>query len=135
MALQDVPRVTHLLAIGVNPGARIDQRSRPPRLLCYLDAQHERLSHDLPRPSLALREGAAEPRHSRASRRCEGGARGGGDGSSSGGGAQQWQWEEWNEKREAEEDGEEGKAEAKIETWNYPDGDAYLQWSYVRTYI
>ena len=69
-------------------------RSRSPRLLCYLTsiAQHEILSHDLPRPSLTLCKSAAEPRPSRASRRCEGGARGRGDSGGGSGGAQRRRW-------------------------------------------
>jgi len=58
-----------------------------------------------------LREGAAEPRHSRASGRRESGTRGGGDGCSSGGSAQQRRWAE-REEREEEEEEEEGEAEA-----------------------
>ena len=59
-----------------------------------------------------LREGAAEPRHSRASGRRESGARGGGDGCGGGSGAQQ---RRWVEREEREEEEEEGKEEAVIE--------------------
>ena len=59
-----------------------------------------------------MREGAAEPRHSRASGRREGGARGGGGGGGSSS-AQQQRWAEWEE-REEEEEGEEREAEAAV---------------------
>ena len=76
--------------------------------------------HDLPRPRasrspgrLALRESAAEPRHSRARGRREGGARGGGE---DGGGGDSVQQRRWTERgREAKEEEGEEREEAAVE--------------------
>ena len=99
---------------------------RLPTTTSYLPMRLRAKVHEIgvPRPRasrspgrLALREGAAESRHSRASGRRESGARGGGDGGGGGGSAQQRRWAE-REEREEEEEEEEGEEAAVGEIVN-----------------